>query len=311
MENTLVNAKGCRLAAVALLAFSTVVSAQNAAPSPESKDVPPTVVDKCPRPAEFRDIVYSKIGDTSLTLDVYQHAGAKPSPVLVYYHGGGWWKGERPHSYTSFRAFLDMGFSVVSVDYRLTPIAPAPAAVQDARCSLSWIKQNAAKYNFDPDRVVVYGTSAGGHLALMSGILPVSAKIDLPQCEDLPKIAAILDFYGPADLTDITGVENKRGWAIRWITDAHDSADLAKRMSPMTYVRSGVPPVFIVHGDADPTVPYAHSVRLQKALDTAGVPNKLFTVPGGAHGKFDEDQKKAIEKSIQDFLLAQKVLSTK
>lgn len=278
------------------------------APDVEPQQVRATAADRDPRPAEFRDLTYLKIADGSLTLDVYQNPKPGPAPVLVYFHGGGWWKGERPHSYTSFRSFLAMGFSVLSVDYRLTPVAPAPAAVQDARCALSWLKQNAAKYNFDAGRVVVYGTSAGGHLALMTGMMPATANVDLPQCGDLPKVAAILDFYGPADLVDITGVENSRGWATRWITDAPNSAEMAKRMSPMTYVRSSLPPTFIVHGDADPTVPYAHSVRLQKALDAAGVPNKLFTVSGGVHGKFDEDQKKAITAAIREFLTRQKVL---
>jgi acetyl esterase/lipase len=274
----------------------------------ETKTVHATKTDKGPRPVEFRDLTYLKIGENNLTLDVYQNPKTGSAPVLVYFHGGGWVKGERPHSYTSFRSYLAMGFSVVSVDYRLAPAAPAPAAVQDARCALSWVKQNAVKYHFDLDHVVVYGTSAGGHLALMGGMMQSSANVDLPQCADLPKVAAILDFYGPTDLIDITGPANTRGWASRWITDAPNAADMAKRMSPMTYVRSGLPATFIVHGDADPTVPYDHSVRLQKALNAVGIPNQLFTVAGGAHGKFDDDQKKAVTAAIQEFLRQQKVL---
>lgn len=304
------NARNFRFAVTALLAFSTALLAQTA-PAPKVADVREVVSEKSPVPNEFKNLTYSKIGDNNLTLDVYQNPQSSPSPVLVYYHGGGWVKGERPQTYASFRGFLAMGFSVVNVDYRLTAVAPAPAAVQDARCALSWIKQNAAKYNLDADRVVVYGTSAGGHLALMSGMLPGSSDVDLAKCKDVPKVAAILDFYGPADLIDITGVENHRNWAKQWIPDSAGASDMAKRMSPMTYVRPGLPPVFMVHGDADPTVPYTHSVRLQKALDEAKVPNKLFTVPGGVHGQFDDDQKKAIQSAIREFLVGQNVLSTK
>jgi acetyl esterase/lipase len=302
---SLLRAQRGLVVSVTLLAFSILLPAQSAVTPQQikAKDA-----DKGPRPVEFRDLTYLKVGEDNLTLDVYQNPKHGAAPVLVYFHGGGWVKGERPHSYTSFRSFLAMGFSVVSVDYRLAPAAPAPAAVQDARCSLAWIKENAAKYNFDVDHVVVYGTSAGGHLALMSGMMPGSASVDLPQCADLPKVAAILDFYGPADLVDITGVANTRGWATRWIAGVPDAAEMAKRMSPMTHVRSGLPPTFIVHGDADPTVPYEHSVRLQKALDAAGVPNRLFTVSGGVHGKFDDDQKNAIIAAIQEFLTKQKVL---
>lgn len=283
------------------------IATAQTAPDPDSAPARPASSDKN-RPTEFRDITYLTLGDVTSTLDVYQNAKPGPAPVLVYFHGGGWWKGERPHSYTSFRSFLAMGFSVLSVDYRLTPVAPAPAAVQDARCALAWVKQNAAKYNFDLNRVVVYGTSAGGHLALMSGMMPASANVDLPQCSDLPKVAAILDFYGPADLADILSGTNKRGWATRWITDAPNAAEMAKRMSPMTYIRAGLPPTFIVHGDADPTVPYPQSVQLQKALDGVGVPNKLFTVAGGLHGKFADDQKSAIQAAIREFLTARKIL---
>jgi acetyl esterase/lipase len=268
----------------------------------------PQAGEKAPAPAEFKDIPYLRVADTTLTLDLYRNPRPGPSPVLVYFHGGGWWKGQRPQSYGGFRGFLSLGFSVVTVDYRLTPVAPAPAAVQDARCALSWIKQNAGKYDLDSARVVTYGTSAGGHLALMAGMLPESNDIDLPQCKDLPTVAAILDFYGPTDLVDITSPENKRSWAARWIADSADPAAMAKRMSPMTYVRSGIPPVFIVHGDSDPTVPYAQSVRLQKALDSANVPNKFITVPGGLHGKFEDREKRTIQSAAGDFLMERKLV---
>jgi acetyl esterase/lipase len=120
--------------------------------------------------------------------------------VLVYIHGGAWWKGEKPAGWGGFRAYLAAGFSVVTVEYRLTDVAPAPAAVQDVRCALSWVKANAKAYGFDAKRVVPYGTSAGGHLALMAGMLPKGNDIDLPACRDQPKTPAILDFYGPYHL---------------------------------------------------------------------------------------------------------------
>ena len=116
----------------------------------------------------------------SQMLDVYQNASTPQgsrAPVLVYMHGGAWNHGERPASWHGFRAWMAAGFSVVNVEYRLADVAPAPAAVQDVRCALNWILQNAAKYNFDTNRVVTYGTSAGGHLALMAAVLPVGRPI--------------------------------------------------------------------------------------------------------------------------------------
>lgn len=268
------------------------------------------------KPAEFHDIAYMSIANkdgqpANNLLDVYQLPNAeKPTPVIVYYHGGGWLRGERPKSYASFRSFLGMGFSVVSVEYRFSGAAIAPAAVQDVRCALSWVKKNAKQYNFDLDRVVVYGTSAGGHLALMAGLPPQPAPFDLDSCKDQPKVAAVLDFYGITDVSDLLDGANKRGWANAWLpADTPNRATLARAMSPLTYVRAGVPPVFIVQGDKDPTVPYSHSVRLNQALQDAGVPHDFYTVPDGVHGKFSDDQKTIINDRIHRFFVAQKIIA--
>ncbi len=261
-----------------------------------------------PRPLESRNLTYLTASGRDLQLDVYQNTAATPAPVLVYFHGGAWWKGERPKSYASFRAYLAMGFSVVTVDYRLSDVALAPAAVQDARCAMAWVKANAAKYNFDPGRIVTFGTSAGGHLALMAGMLPKSANIDLPQCSDVPKAAAILDFYGPTELRQFFSAGGAGNSVVRWIGTGSSATAMAKLMSPMANVSPGLPPVFLAHGDADPTVPNQHSVSLQKALTAAGIPNRMYSVPGGVHGNFGTAQNAAIAAAIQEFLIQQKVL---
>ncbi len=121
---------------------------------------------------EHKNITYLHASGTDQQLDVYQQPASKPAPVIVYLHGGAWWKNARPASSTGFRSLLSLGFSLVTVDYRLTGVAPAPASVQDARCSLAWVKRNARQYNFDLNEVIVFGTSSGGHLALMAGMLP-------------------------------------------------------------------------------------------------------------------------------------------
>ncbi len=260
-------------------------------------------------PVEFHDIVYSTASGQKLELDVYQNANAtaeKPAPVLLYYHGGAWAREERP-KHNSFNTFLAMGFSVISVDYRETPVATAPAAVTDVLCSLSWVKANAEKYKFDAARVVPYGTSAGGHLALMGGMLPANTDIADPKCGPLPKVAAILDFYGPTDLPPGITMHNRSLMA--WIGKVPDPMAMAKTMSPMTYVRAGLPPIFIVHGGSDPTVPHEQSVELHDALDAVKVPNVFYTVDGGGHGGFDADEKKKIFQMAHDFLVQQKVIT--
>lgn len=258
-------------------------------------------------PEATKDVVYLQASGKDLHLDVYRNtAFSGPRPVLVYIHGGAWWKGEKPASWGGFRAYLAAGFSVVTVEYRLTDVAHAPAAVQDVRCALSWVKANAKAYDFDAERVVPYGTSSGAHLALMAGMLRAGNAIDLPACRDQPRISAILDFYGRYDLRpDLPGANPS---AARWLGDGPEAAALTLAMSPVTYVRQGLAPVFIVHGDADPTVPYQSSLSLKADLDKAGVVNRFHPVAGGGHGKFAEDQQVAIELDALEFLKERGVL---
>jgi acetyl esterase/lipase len=263
---------------------------------------------KEPRPLEFRDITYLTASGTEQKLDVYQNPSAGLSPVIVYFHGGAWWKGERAKSAGSFRSFTDMGFSAVSVDYRLAGVAPAPAGVQDARCALAWVAANAAKYHFDVNRIVAYGTSAGGHLALIAGMLPSPNEIDLPQCGEVPRVAAVLDFYGIGDVSLWLGKEHTSKEALAWLGPESGRASMGKKMSPVTYLRTGLPPVFMAHGDADPVVPASQSVNLHEALDRLHVPNRLHIVPGGLHGGFDAAQKGLLMCAVGDFLKQQKIV---
>jgi acetyl esterase/lipase len=263
---------------------------------------------------EFRDIAYGHESGTAQLLDVYTNAASrpgKPAPVLVYFHGGAWHKGQRPGGSGSFNGFMKMGFTVVNVEYRFSQVATAPAAVQDARCALAWVKANAAKYNFDVTRIVPYGTSAGGHLALMAGMLPVPSDVDLPACKDVPPSAAILDFYGPAELAPAMAGAFHSPSVMEWIGPKKDPVAYANLMSPINYVRKGDPPIFIAHGGSDPVVPHATSERLQAALTAVGVPTDFYTVPNGVHGQFPKDQMLIIYDRVQAFLAQQKILPPK
>jgi acetyl esterase/lipase len=257
-------------------------------------------------PDIYRNISYRTIDGHELLLDVFSYKSATPSPVIVYYHGGGWVNNTRAKSWKGFSFFLSLGMSVVNVDYRLAGTAKAPAAVEDVRASLGWVAANAAKYNFDTKRIVTYGTSAGGHLALMAGLVPSDAGFDSDQNGKVPRAAAVLDFYGITDVADLLDGTNKRGWANTWI--GNGSKELAVKMSPLTYVGKNTPPVFIVHGDSDPTVPYSHARRLKKALDDNKIPAVLFTVPGGKHGNFPNEEMKEIGNVIKNFLQKQGIV---
>jgi acetyl esterase/lipase len=305
--------KSNRLLLTALLCIALSSYAQTPAPAPADPNAETTApaIDTVPpglphvHPIEHKNITYLHASGQDLQLDVYEQPRGQPAPVVVYWHGGAWWKGQRPAS--GAKALLDMGFSVVNVDYRLTDVAPAPAAVQDVRCSLAWVKKNAAEYHFDLSRVVAYGTSAGGHLALMAGFLPQKNDIDLPECGDVPQVAAVMDYYGIPDFKSIfaNGVPLSKSLG-RWL--GPDPA-MVGRMAPVTYLRAGLPPVFIVHGDADPTVPYTQSIALKKSLEDLHVPVTMFSVPGGHHGEFPPDQTLLINEALLQFLRENHILA--
>jgi acetyl esterase/lipase len=235
----------------------------------------------------------------------------KPLPTMVYIHGGGWTGGTKESRNVAVLPYLDMGMNVVNVEYRLARVAQAPAAVEDCRCALRWIIQNAKQYGIDVNRIVVSGESAGGHLALTTGMLPASAGLDR-QCPgpDNLKVAAIVNWYGISDVNELLDGPNMKTYAVAWLGSATDREQIAKRVSPLTYVRAGLPPIFTIHGDADPTVPYTQSVRLHKALTDAGVANELMTIPGGKHG-FDccnLTQRTNAYTKIREFLTKHHVL---
>jgi acetyl esterase/lipase len=227
-----------------------------------------------------RDVRYATAPSGALTLDVYRPAGARaPSPVLLFFHGGGWMMGSRrdalpevhpapsygERTWPSMLPYLRRGVAVVSPDYRLTAVAPAPAAVEDAEHALAWVSAHGAEHGLDPTRIVTIGASAGGHLALMVAF----------GAEGRQRVRGAIDLYGITDLPPLLETPQARPWATDWIGRRADASDLARRMSPLALVRAGSPPVLIVHSDADAVVPYDQAERLARALRGAGVISTL------------------------------------
>ena len=250
------------------------------------------------------NITYLTANNTDLKLDMYQARGQSvPQPTVIYIHGGGWTGGSKETNVLNLLPYMEMGWNVVNVEYRLARVSLAPAAVEDCLCALRWVLRNAKEYNVDTSRIVVTGNSAGGHLALTTGMIPASAGLDreCPGPEEL-KVAAIVNWYGITDVADLLDGANPRAYAVAWLGSMENRKEIAARVSPLTYVRPGLPPVVSIQGDADPTVPYSHSVRLHAALEKAGVPNKLITVTGGLHGNFKPEQYPRLYTEIRDFL---------
>jgi acetyl esterase/lipase len=259
------------------------------------------------------NITYSTADNYDCKLDAYIRKGTTaPVPVVLSIHGGGWVGGTKEGALFSFMPYLEMGLSVVNVEYRMARVALAPAAVEDCRLALRWIMKNAKTYNFDTTRIIVTGGSAGGHLALITGMLDSAAGFDATREWDQStvqlKVAAIINWFGITDVQDLLSGPNRQNYAVSWLGSLPNRDQLAVQVSPLTYVRKSTPPIFTIHGDADNLVPYSHAVRLHAALEKAGVPNKLVTIPGGKHGGFSREDMGRIYMMIREFLKANKVL---
>jgi len=252
------------------------------------------------------NVVYTRVKDWEGKMDIYLPPKDKgPSPVVINIHGGGWNKGVK-ESQTGFSTFFKKGFAVANIEYRLTGQATAPAAVEDTRCALIYLIKNAAALNIDVNRIVIMGGSAGGHLALMGGLLGNDYRFDgnCPGVQNI-KVAAIIDKYGITDVWDWGYGKNLTSKsATRWLGHKANDKEFAMSVSPVNYVTKNSPPIFIVHGNADPTVPYQQSVELYKKLQELGVQSEFITVEGGLHGKFEKEKNSEINNAMIRFIFS-------
>lgn len=253
------------------------------------------------------DVVYDVENGHENKLDViYPHNATEAVPAVIYIHGGGWIWGDKAGAVLEVLPYLQMGWAAVNVEYRLADVSKAPAAVEDCRCALRWVVHNAKEYHIDPSRLVVTGHSAGGHLSLTTGMLLESDGLDNDCASDgkepEPRVAAIVNWFGVSDVADLLAGKNRKNYALEWFGSLPNKEQIAREVSPLTYVRKSNPPIITVHGDLDDVVPYEHAVRLHKALNEAGVPNQLFTVKGGGHGQFADADNRKVYDAIREFL---------
>lgn len=260
------------------------------------------------------NITYSVANNSALKLDLYlpRHRRS-PVPTVVLIHGGGWVEGDKESAVLHILPYLSMGWAVVNVEYRLGRNSLAPAAVEDCRCALRWVTRHAREHNLDASKIVLTGFSAGGHLALITALLPSSSIFDR-QCptdeiirwreatEPPLKVAAVVNWFGITDVADLLGGTNAKHYAIEWFGSISNREDLARQVSPINHIRAGLPPVITIHGNADTVVPFSHATRLHAALDNAGVRNQLVTVRGGKHGGFGRQDVLSSYAAIRKFL---------
>lgn len=246
------------------------------------------------------DVVYKDVNSSNTRMDVYYPTDATtPVPVVINMHGGGWSKGYKEEQ-GGFSIYFDKGYAVVNVEYRLYGEALAPACVEDVRGALNYVLNHADEWNIDVNKVIFQGSSAGAHLALMGGYLQNNRIYDndCVQYTSPIKIMAVIDKYGPCDFSQLMSYSS----LIAWTGDRFSDQDFIDSLSPIEYVNAATPPTYIIHGDADPTIPYNQSVTLYASLQDAGVKSKFTTVPDGGHGGFSDAYNTQMEEEIIAFL---------
>lgn len=244
-------------------------------------DRPPTIPAVIPDSISVEaNIPYAGYKETVLDIFRPKAASKEKRPGMIVIHGGGWVAGTKEErvEYACLK-YAARGFVVANVEYRLAGVAKAPAAVSDVLAAAQWFQKNAGRYRVDPKRIAVTGDSAGGHLALMVAMAPREAKLGTPA-----HVAAVVNFYGITDVADLLEGPHMQQYAVTWIPEGEGGRDIAKRVSPITWVRKDLPPILTLHGDLDTTVPYEQAANLTRELQKAGVSARLITASGQAHG---------------------------
>lgn len=237
------------------------------------------------------NLEFARTPQRTLMLDLYlpEQPPTPRLPVVVWIHGGGWKSGDR--SKPPAEPMAGFGYAVASIGYRLSQEAPFPAQIEDCRAAIRWLRASADRYGLDPERIGVWGSSAGGHLAALLGTASDRKEWDVgDHLDQSARVQAVCDFFGPADLTTMSGprIKDASEMLRQFLGGPLDEKKAVARLaSPLAHVSKGDPPFFIAHGTADPLVPVDQSTRLHQALQKARVPSTLLLVPKAGHGFSD------------------------
>lgn len=243
----------------------------------------------------LRDVVYGTGGGRELKLDIYRprKTPERPRPALVWVHGGAWRGGDKRTGAAHLGPFAARGYFCASVSYRLTREATFPAQIEDCKCAIRYLRAHAREYGLDPDRIGVWGSSAGGHLVAMLGTAGGVRELEGSGgwAERSSRVQAVCDWYGPSDLVAMADQQSQMNHGNRQSPEGaligggvKENPEAARRASPVTYVDAGDPPFLIMHGTRDMTVPFGQSEILHETLSRAGVEVTFRPVEGAGHG---------------------------
>ncbi len=244
----------------------------------------------------------TEAGYRPLTMDIYVPSTPGPHPAVLYFHGGGWQAGNPRGGpawgqdwQQTLSGFVARGFVVAGVSYRFTGETTFPGQIQDVYKAIRWIRsEGAERFGVDPDRVGLWGASAGAQMVMLAALDCESRALEQPTAPAEPStcVSAVAEYYGPSDFLTIA----EQGSVVPWHEPTGlDSVylncpttpcprSMLEWASPVNYVHADAPPFLIVHGDADRIVSLQQSQLFQQALRAQGNSAELHIVPNGDHG---------------------------
>lgn len=240
-----------------------------------------------------KNLVYGNADGFALKMDLIDcgRREGRPAPVLVWIHGGAWSDHELDRNYrpeVELLRFAAKGYVVACIDYRLSDEALFPAQIQDCKCAIRFLRAHAAEWNLDPDRIGVWGESAGGHLVNLLG-----AAENVPEFEGSggwqeysSRVNAVCTWYSPVDIRTMELSEGSVLDALLGHPNEQEREEKVRAANPITYLHPQMPPFLIMHGSADPLVPIEQSRILYQRLSEMGCSAELHIIEGQGHGFF-------------------------
>jgi acetyl esterase/lipase len=247
------------------------------------------------------DIQYCTGGGAPLLMDVFipKHRNSTPTPAVLWIHGGGWEMGDK-NGNSGAKFLANEGFVTASLSYRLSGESPFPAAIEDCKCAIRFLRKNALNYGINPDRIGVAGSSAGGHLAELVATADRNAGLEgTGGWQNVSsKVQAVTSYYGVSDFTARFPRETDQFIEKFLRGTEKEKAQLYRKASPIFYVSKDDPPLLIVHGDKDNSVPFDQSVRMIEAYRRLGLHVELIAVKNAGHD-FEQIGRAAISPSVE------------
>ena len=253
----------------------------------------------------LRDVEYAKTPQKPLLLDLYIPQSDRPLPLVVWIHGGAWRGGSKDQ--TPALPLLRHGYAVASIAYRLSQEAVFPAQIHDCKAAIRYLRAHAKDHNIDPDRIGVWGSSAGGHLVALLGTSGDVKELEGNLGEHptvSSRVQAVADWFGPSDFLQMGGSHDDPNSPESLLVGGpiRQNREKVARANPITYISRDDPPFLIMHGDKDDVVPINQSQLLHEALKKAGVPVTCETVEGAGHGFRGQEHIERVRRFFDEHL---------